>query len=670
MARSDIERAADRYRRSIDERERAAIRSTLRAYRLAIAAVDSRIEALRIGLEATPEKEWRRYAIEQQESLRTNLQAELDAAARTSAAAIDEQRAGAFVDARDVTRTAVVDSLAAAGAQPFAAALGGDVNRASLQAVLAQVQQRSAVTEMLVRHSRTGARAAADRLVTAVALGENPRKIVGAIRSDLQTESWKALRIARTEIIRAHTAGAIGQMRQTPDITPSYEWSARGDACIACLANHGRVFPTDIVPQRHPNCFPAGTVAAGPRVTASTARWYSGDVVDVEFASGNRLTVTPNHPVLTTHGWVGAGLLDESSDVVRCLDAGRLARVVNPDDHQIPALIEEVAVSVGSAHGVAPVTVPLAPVDIHGDGAGSDVAVVRADRPLRDAVDSALDELLEHDALILGVESPATLAAVGGGAEGLEAASGSAHCSMCGGDIEGVLLGSALGHHQSIGDELAADLDALGDESRADDVARYAEALGDAVLGFAADVGRSDIGVGQGDAGGGADLGSSERFPLGWRSPEPLSLQDLAEALLSEDPAGGDLAAVAGEIQLDRVVNVGRRSFAGHVYNLETVGGWYSADGIITHNCRCVMLPVVIDPTTGKPLSQPIETGQDVIDRMSMEDATKLYGERRAQLLKAPGSARVPLADMQTIRPSEVWGDTVAIVPLRDLVRA
>lgn len=339
MARSDIERAADRYRRSIDVRERAAIRSTLRAYRIAINAVDSRIEQLRAGLEQRPEKEWRRYAIEQQEQLRINLQRELDTAARTGAAAIDGQRAGAFVDAQDVTRTAIVDSLQAAGHSAYAAALGGEVNSASLQAVLAQVQQRSAVTAMLQRYAATGARSAADRLVTAIALGENPRKIAGAIRADLQTEAWKALRIARTEVIRAHTAGAIGQMRQTPTITPSYEWSARGDACIGCQASHGRVFPISEVPARHPNC-------------------------------------------------------------------------------------------------------------------------------------------------------------------------------------------------------------------------------------------------------------------------------------------------------------------------------------------RCVMMPVIIDPTTGKPLSQPIETGQDRIDRMSMDEAAKLYGKRRAELLKAPGKARVPLSDMQTIRPSETWGDTVAIVPLRDLVRA
>jgi hypothetical protein len=29
------------------------------------------------------------------------------------------------------------------------------------------------------------------------------------------------------------------------------------------------------------------------------------------------------------------------------------------------------------------------------------------------------------------------------------------------------------------------------------------------------------------------------------------------------------------------------------VYNLETNRGWYVSEGIITHNCRCVQLPVI-----------------------------------------------------------------------------
>lgn len=669
MARNDIERAAARYRRSIDTRERVAIRFTLRAYRLAIASVESRIRMLEEGLEAHPEKEWRAYAIQQQERLHESLQNALDEAAITSGRSIDDQRVRAFVESRDVTRAAMIESLRAAGHATIATALGEIPARQSIEAMIAQVQAKSAVTDMLRKHSKSGARAAADRLVTAVMTGENPRKITGSIRASLQHEAWKALRIARTEVIRAHTAGAISQMREFPQLTPMYEWAAEtGSACAACLAEHGSLHPTSEAPARHPNCFPAGVIAAGPRVTGSSSRWYSGDIVDVEFASGNRLSVTPNHPVLTTHGWVGAGSLDESSDVVRCKDAGRLARIVDPHDHQVPSMIEEVAVSVGSAHGVPPVTVPLSPMDIHGDGAGSDVAVIRSDRLLRDAIESALAQQIGQNDLVVGIGATPTLAGVGGGAEGIEATGGSAHCIMCGGDIAGSLLGGSGVHHELVGGGDVAKIDALGFKSNPDDVSRYAESLGDAVLGFAADIGGGDLAVGELDSAGGADLGSGERFPLGWRSPEPLGLKDLAEALLGDSPgAGSDLAAIAGEIELDRVVRVTQRSFAGHVYNLETVGGWYVADGIIAHNCKCVMLPVVIDPTTGQPLSEPMETGQDVIDRMSMHEAQQRFGKRRGELLTSPNRDRVPLAKMLTYRESDTWGKSVAIVPLKEL---
>lgn len=43
---------------------------------------------------------------------------------------------------------------------------------------------------------------------------------------------------------------------------------------------------------------------------------------------------------------------------------------------------------------------------------------------------------------------------------------------------------------------------------------------------------------------------------------------------------------------LDDVVSVRNEFFNGHVYNLETEGNWYVANGIIAHNCRCSLLPL------------------------------------------------------------------------------
>ena len=80
------------------------------------------------------------------------------------------------------------------------------------------------------------------------------------------------------------------------------------------------------------------------------------------------------------------------------------------------------------------------------------------------------------------------------------------------------------------------------------------------------------------------------------------------DALLSQEPeyrsaADTTLAAEllggrAGEVALDQIIRVSRRPFAGHVYNLQTKEGWYTANGILTHNCRCSASPIPADDYT------------------------------------------------------------------------
>lgn len=229
--------------------------ATLRAYQAAIDATEARIARLESDLERLPEAEWRSYAIRERQSVVRELREAMDEAGRSAASGIDGQRAAAAGEAVATTNAAVAAALQEAGRDALAGQLGGTVNADSLRAIMSQVYTTSPVTEMLTTYAATGAQAAGDQLVQAVALGENPRKIASTVARQLDTETWKGLRIARTEVIRAHTAGAIATMRSTPTITPAYEWAAQGSrACVACLAMHGTVHTTDQPPARHPNC--------------------------------------------------------------------------------------------------------------------------------------------------------------------------------------------------------------------------------------------------------------------------------------------------------------------------------------------------------------------------------------------------------------------------------
>jgi len=54
------------------------------------------------------------------------------------------------------------------------------------------------------------------------------------------------------------------------------------------------------------------------------------------------------------------------------------------------------------------------------------------------------------------------------------------------------------------------------------------------------------------------------------------------------------LSGQAGEVELARVVSTDARDFSGHVYNLETASGYYTANGVIVHNCRSIYVPIIV----------------------------------------------------------------------------
>ena len=66
----------------------------------------------------------------------------------------------------------------------------------------------------------------------------------------------------------------------------------------------------------HPNCLvPGGSILCESLVSASR-RYYTGNVITLITASGNKITITPNHPILTAEGFVAAGTLKEGDEII------------------------------------------------------------------------------------------------------------------------------------------------------------------------------------------------------------------------------------------------------------------------------------------------------------------------------------------------------------------
>jgi hypothetical protein len=121
---------------------------------------------------------------------------------------------------------------------------------------------------------------------------------------------------------------------------------------------------------------------------------------------------------------------------------------------------------------------------------------------------------------------------------------------------------------------------------------------------------------------------------------------------------GSGFGAVSGEIVFDRVVDVGVRRFAGHVYGLQVQNGWYSTNGIIAHNCSVVpLVSGVSDPQW--------ETGKQWFEKLTPEEQEAKMGPG---LFAAWKDGKFELSDLAAKQHSDVWGSSPAVPSLASLL--
>jgi len=401
--------------------------------------------------------------------------------------------------------------------------------------------------------------------------------------------SFDAARLLRTEYASAYREAQHRTALQNPACygelwSLSMEHPDLGCECED-YAQHDEglgegVFAVENTPLTpHPLCVVEGTVVSGPRVVGATSRWYDGEVVEISIGDGENLTVTPNHPILTPEGWVAAGLLNEGDKVVYSAVGKRNSSVISPavldpDDSQVPALVEEVYRAFGESVNVSSVTVPLTAEAFHGDGGGSEVCVIRTDSLLRDSFNASL---LEHmlDKLFHWADMKlSSLAGYGPFALGLERSRYSTRGFVSGLGPLSVLLRSALGMYQSLGLLEISPLNSSSEQVFLDGVSVNPAFIGQGFFRLSSKVPRNEVRRRVPNL-----FGSKAHASINEESPHSAGLDAMLASKL--------LDGTAGDIVLRNVGAVRRYPFSGHVYNLQTIDGWYKGNNIITHNCLC-----------------------------------------------------------------------------------
>jgi len=308
-------------------------------------------------------------------------------------------------------------------------------------------------------------------------------------------------------------------------------------------------------------CLPGDTVIPfADGVEKAYRRMYSGDLVSITTATGRSLRATPNHPVLTPKGWVPIGALNKGDSVAEVIDKSML-RSKADDDNAIPVISE--IFSALNGLGISEVAVGKA-AQFHGDGTACDVDIVSSTRPLyfgRKVY--GLQSVGNFD--FTESEYPLSMQST----EGFGFRSIFDSPSGFLGRLS-YLLSSIYSHLRHASHHLIRSYVAHGFVS----VLRDLFALSFAHFCVA-------------DAAGffeGPHLNSSVL-----KSAEDSYLRD------TEHSSDFNRAFSPSSVKTyDRTCwhfvelrSANRTAYSGHVYNLQTRNGYYIANGIITHNCRC-----------------------------------------------------------------------------------
>lgn len=376
-------------------------------------------------------------------------------------------------------------------------------------------------------------------LTEGVALGKTLNGMVVGFKKDIAANDKVVERLIRTEFNRAINQAILAAYRENG--VDEYEYVAIMDERTSeiCQGLNGKRFkvsaaePGVNLPPMHPNCVLGDSIVFAPDAEELIKSDYSGNVFEFVTAKGRRLSVTPNHIMLTQRGWVRAKNIVKGDKVVNYLGWDEIAKAGPTDDYCVPT-IENLFASLAENGSVPSHRMPSSPEHLKGDASeNGEIDIIGVNGLLGDEINPSLLKFLGDCRLVIADESckglfPANRSV----AEFLVCVGLASDCIMSGDAVSSVFLGSSLGHHQLVGFRVPSDYDARLLKSASNDSTADAKAFCDSIKAF------------------------------------------------------------SGLISFDDVIDIKVSYFSGHVYDVSSSSTLYICNGIITSNCRSSTIPI------------------------------------------------------------------------------
>lgn len=222
--------------------------------------------------------------------------------------------------------------------------------------------------------------------------GESMDDVAKRLQRVTEMNRNAAIRNARTAVTGAENAGRLSGFERAEGlgIKMLKQWMATHDSRtrhshrdldgeeveIKEEFGNGLMYPGDPDGDAEEvyNCFVGETmVSTDSDILHSYKHDYSGELITIKTASGVNFTCTPNHPILTPRGWIGAAFLNDGDNIIVTRIGDGVDSWGNPDVEHIHARIDtihEFANKVGCQR-----TGTLS-VNFHGDISTSEVEVI------------------------------------------------------------------------------------------------------------------------------------------------------------------------------------------------------------------------------------------------------------------------------------------------------
>lgn len=427
-------------------------------------------------------------------------------------------------------------------------------------------------------------------LSTALIQGRNPREFIPKVRKSFDVTRYQAERLLRTELTRVHIQ-AQAESYEANGID-EYEYVACGlrDVCPICKVLDKQIFklkdmePGENAPPMHPNCVLPDTEIIAPGIEAITKSDYSGDVIKFVTANGRNVTVTPNHIVPTSRGWIRAKNLIKG-DKVFCYRGCIESRTIGtPTDNNRTPTIENLFASIIEAQSSTTCCVPAASIDLKGDVIpNSKINIIFVDGKLGDKINTLMSKFISDSFLIGTGETRESVLSRDGSLSKLLIRIGLAFDGFMGRfDKDSVFFRSSATSRDLISLRRASDYDARLFKYSVNNTATDFILIGNSQTTHAGSV----I----------SDNGSLINLSLSSVNRNSQSNSIFNENFFNSFSSLMDNSRYLSDtfttlIEVDDIIDIQRCFYSGHVYDASSLSTLYIANGIVTSNCHCSTAP-------------------------------------------------------------------------------